>query len=222
MKNWILFIVVISFRLNAQDTIRFVDGKISAVKVAEIGLDKIKYNRMDNVDGPVYVADKSEVKYIKYANGSVDSFAVKKPVIESTPNYVNHVPAEKSFDKINIVNKRLYYEHHGLNERGLLDLISDYPEARTKTIMLREFSKLKTFKNNRLIGLAVLGSGVLASFIGLSSATGGGIFLVGTAAGITGSVIATINKNKYAKKKVDIARIYNGELDPSDQNLNFK
>src|SRR5207253_539136 len=91
------------------------------------------------------------VKYIKYANGSVDSFAVKKPVIESTPDYVNHVPAEKSFDKINIISKKLYYEHHGLNERGLLDLISDYPDPKTKTIMLREFAKLKANKNTALL-----------------------------------------------------------------------
>ena len=223
MKHWILFIVVISFQLNAQDTIRFMDGKVSAVKVAEIGLERIKYNRFDNVEGPVYVVDKSEVKYIKYANGAVDSFGVKKPVvIESTPDYVNHVPAEKSFEKIVIVKKKLYYDHYGVNERVLLELISDYPDAKTKTIMLREFSKLKTFKNNRLIGLAVLGAGVLASFIGLSSPVGGGIFLGGTAAGITGCVIAKINKNKYAKKKIDIAHIYNGELDPREQNLNYK
>jgi hypothetical protein len=221
VKKWLLLIIVISFQLKAQDTIRFTDGKLSAVKVAEIGLEKIKYNRMDNLTGPVYVVDKSEVKYIKYANGSVDSFAVKKPVVESSPGYVNHVPVEKSFERINIINKRLYYEHHGLNERGLLDLISDYPDHKTKTIMLREFSKLKTYKNNRLIGLAILSAGILASVIG-SSARTPGVFLGGTIAGITGSVISIVNKNKYAKKKVDIARIYNGENNPGEQNYDFR
>ena len=222
MKKWLLFIIVISFRLNAQDTIRFIDGKISAVKVAEIGLEKIKYNRLDNVDGPVYIVDKSEIKCIKYANGSVDSFAVKKPVIESTPDYVNHVPAEKSFEKIVIIKKKLFYEHHGLNERGLLELISDYPDVKTKTIMFREFAKLKSHKSNRLIGLGVLSAGVLGTLIGLGANSRGGFLIVGAGAGITGSVIATINKNKCAKKKIDIARIYNGEYNPSEQNLDFK
>src|ERR1041385_5399536 len=89
MKKWFLFIIVISFQLKAQDTIRFVNGTTSAVKVAEIGLEKIKYNRFDNVTGPVYVVDKTEVRYIKYANGSVDSFAIKKPASIETPAYVN-------------------------------------------------------------------------------------------------------------------------------------
>ncbi len=221
MKKWLLFIIVISLRLNAQDTIRFMDGKTSAVKVAEIGLEKIKYNRIDNVDGPVYVVDRSEIKYIKYSNGSVDSFAVKKPVVESTPGYVNHVPAEKSFEKIVIVNKKLFYDHYGANERVLLELISDYPDPKTKTIMLREFSKLKNYKSNRLIGLIVFGAGAFASFIGLGASTPA-IFLGGTAAAITGSVINIVNKNKYNKKKIDIARIYNGEYNPSEQNFNFK
>ena len=176
---------------------------------------------MDNVDGPVYVVDKSEVRCIKYGNGSVDSFAVKKPVVESTPDYVNHVPAEKSFEKINIIRKRLYYEHHGLNERGLLDLISDYPDAKTKSRMLREFSKLKTSKNNRLIGLGLLGAGIVANLAGMSSMTGGGIFIGGMIAGTVGCVVASINKNKYAQKKVDIAHIYNGDI-PNEKNFELK
>lgn len=219
MKKWFLFIIVISFQLNAQDTIGFVDGRRSAVKVNEIGLKEIKYNRPDNPDGPVYVVDKSEIKYIKYANGSVDSFAVKKPaevIVTETPAYVENTPKEPSFEKILIIHKRLYYQHHGLNERGLLEIVREHPNPETKTIMLREYSKIRIYKNNRIIALCILGVGITAQLqaLGSNANSSGPLFLLGGAAGITGSILATINKNKRKKKLLDIAYLYNGDKIP--------
>lgn len=106
--------------------------------MSEIGLTEIKYNRFDNLTGPLYVVEKKLVKYIKYVNGSVDSFNVAKPNIEvpkvetqnETPAYVDNTVAP-SFKKIQIVGKKkLYYEHRPLNDKALFAVIKKTSRSR--------------------------------------------------------------------------------------------
>jgi hypothetical protein len=134
--------------LAAQDTIRFNSGEVKAVKVQDVGLKEIKYNRFDNLSGPVYVCSKDEVSSIRYSNGSVDTFTsnsqkteipkAETPKTDSgnpsqteTPAYVNNSSASApQSEKINISGKRLYYQHEPLNEKALLSLIKDHPDHR--------------------------------------------------------------------------------------------
>ncbi|MEI6123773.1 MAG: fibrobacter succinogenes major paralogous domain-containing protein [Bacteroidota bacterium] len=58
----------------SQDIIRMRSGIEIKAKVADIDLDVIRYKRFDNLDGPNYTLQKSEVSSITYANGSHDVF----------------------------------------------------------------------------------------------------------------------------------------------------
>jgi hypothetical protein len=235
VKKLFLLLFLISAGLKAQDTIRFRSGEAKAVKVQEVGLKEIKYNRFDNLTGPMYVCSKDEVSAIRYANGSVDTFTstpVKTETPSSdfpkyetthevsqpeTPAYVNTTPpvSETQSSHINISGKKLYYEHKPLNEKGLLSLIKNHPDAERRSLMLREFSKIPVYKNNRMIGIFLYAGGTVACF-GALVAGSGTVFLVATAVTITGCVIATVNKHKRTKKRVDIAKIYNGDSLPSN------
>ena len=62
-----------------------------------------------------------------------------------------------------------------------------------------------------LLGLFLLYGGIATSVISLGSNSGGG-FLLGTAAGISGSIIAIVNKNRRINKRAEIAKIYNGSF----------
>jgi hypothetical protein len=62
---------------QAQDTIRFKNGIVKAVKLTEINPLSVKYYSFDNLTGPTYVSDLSDIDRIRYINGRVDSFAVK-------------------------------------------------------------------------------------------------------------------------------------------------
>ena len=75
-KITILFFLIagltaISF---SQDIIVKTNGSTIKCKVIEVGLDVIKYKRLDNIDGPDYFIDKASVKEIRYENGTKDSF----------------------------------------------------------------------------------------------------------------------------------------------------
>lgn len=234
MKKLFFLLIILAFGLQAQDTIRFRNGEVKAVKVQEVGLKEIKYNRFDNLTGPLYVCGKEEVNYIRYANGSVDIFtAVEPPRPETqkpepqkeevsnaqleTPAYVNSTPASSGpvMERISIAGKRLYYQHEALNEKHLLSLIKEHPDQQRRGLMLREYAKIPVYKNNRIIGVFLYAGGAVAC-VGALAVGSGPVFLVGTAATITGCIIATINKHKRSKKRVEIARIYNGDFTPGN------
>ncbi len=150
-----------------------------------------------------------------------DTFAITKPKIESsivespnleTPAYVNTLPQEPSFQKIIIVHRKIFYEHHALNDKALLGVIRKHPEQGVQNLMLKEFSKIGIYKHNRVIGLFLMYGGMATSLFSLTSSGGGAAFLLGSAASITGSIIAIMNKNKRYAKRVQIAKIYNGDL----------
>lgn len=62
--------------LNAQDVITLKTGAIINGKVAEVGINEIKYYKAENLQGPVYVTSKADITQIAYANGTKDVFAV--------------------------------------------------------------------------------------------------------------------------------------------------
>ena len=65
------------------DEIFFNDGSDLKVNVLEITTDEIKYRKCDMPDGPLYVAKKSNVFLIKYANGTRETFNKPAPQIQS-------------------------------------------------------------------------------------------------------------------------------------------
>ena len=77
MKKYLLmtFLIINAFITNAQDLIILKDGREIHGKVIEITSDKVKYNREDNLSGPVYVQDKNSISEIQYENGTKDVFS---------------------------------------------------------------------------------------------------------------------------------------------------
>lgn len=222
VKKLVLLVLLSVGVVKAQDTIRFTDGKVSAVKVNEVGLSEIKYNRFDNLNGPMYVVEKNLVRYIKYANGSVDSFNASTPNTEQpkvetpleTPAYVNTTVAP-AFEKIQIVGKKkLFYEHRGLNDKALFKVIKTHPDQGIQNLMIKEFSRIGIYKNNRTIGLFMLYGGMAAALFSGVAGTNGAVpvFLIGSAASVTGGILAIMNKNKRYASRKKIAKLYNGDF----------
>lgn len=110
--------------------------------------------------------------------------------------------------------KKLFYDHRGLNDKGLFAVIKKHPDQGVQNLMMREFSRISIYKNNRTIGLFLLYGGIAASVFSGAAGPSGVVpmFLVGTASGISGSVISIMNKNKRYAARLKIAKIYNGDF----------
>jgi len=72
MKQLLAFIVMLlsASMLYAQDIITPRSGETINGKVSEVGINKVKYYKSSNLQGPVYVAAKADISQIVYENGS--------------------------------------------------------------------------------------------------------------------------------------------------------
>ncbi len=80
MKKQIRIITLVAIALmmnistNAQDTIFKLNNDEIISKIIEISSDVVKYKRQENLSGPVYTINKSEIVMIHYQNGMNDNF----------------------------------------------------------------------------------------------------------------------------------------------------
>lgn len=220
MKKFILMLLVIVNCAIAQDTIRFRSGDVQAVKVNEVGLTEINYNRFDNLQGPKYVVEKNDVSFIKYAGGHVDSFKVviseKKNIKTSSQPIV-----QSGEQKIIIRGSKLLYNNRGLGETRLGILVKTHPDNAKRNEMMKPLMEMKRHRTKQYVfGYVGLGVTVVAAYMGALSglvALSGedvpppifGTVIVGGAIGITGIVMSSIQKNKRNQKKMEVVRIYN-------------
>jgi hypothetical protein len=86
MKRFLLIMIAFIFSnvLFAQDLIILKTGDEIKAKVAEIGIDNVKYKKYDNLSGPVYTLKKSEIFMIKYENGDKDIFKDEEVKTDNT------------------------------------------------------------------------------------------------------------------------------------------
>ena len=75
MRSILLFLLLISSTLSAQDIITLKNGEEIKAKVTAVNPNDIQYRKFNDNDGPLYTKYKSEVFMIKYANGSKDVFS---------------------------------------------------------------------------------------------------------------------------------------------------
>ena len=68
--------ICLSYIAFTQDTLFLTGQRKVIAKVIEIETAKVKYRKFDNLDGPIYSLDKSEVLKINYRNGTTDSFSI--------------------------------------------------------------------------------------------------------------------------------------------------
>lgn len=227
MKRLLLIFALIGLKLNAQDTIRFKNGITKAVKVSEIGLNEVRYNDFNNLTGPIYVVNKKEITSIRYSNGTEDKFSELETTSQSTVTTSN--PANKTSptkviippanDKILIKKNDLYYNGRRLGEVKLQKLVNICPDADKQNRMITVMQDMKKYKKNQyLFGFLGLGVGLISLPVGIiatgisEDATPFFISLgTGVTFAITGQVISGINKSKRNAKKLEVARIYNGE-----------
>ncbi len=104
IKNSIIILIAIALVINskskAQDTITRVNNEKIIAKIIEITPDRVKYKNTNNLSGPVYSINKSEIIQINYVNGMVDKFneaaivrvdshsSIESKVIDTSAHYV--------------------------------------------------------------------------------------------------------------------------------------
>lgn len=81
----------------AQDTIVLRDANELQAKVTSVGVNEIVYLKWENLEGPSYTIPKKDVFFIKYANGSKDSFVDQQNISSSTKKAPNSISSGAKF-----------------------------------------------------------------------------------------------------------------------------
>jgi hypothetical protein len=209
-----LLLVVSSF---SQDTLCFFNKNKVVAKVSEINISDIKYYRFDNLTGPQYTVNKTEINVIKFANGVVDT-------IESVPQSIGNTSINQynSDNKLHVGDRyRIIYNYHALNERELKELLINIPQKTSRDLLLKDFALMKHYKVNQyLLGY----SGIVLGVAGYSGAiifdtsyrrTSSDKYYVfaSIAAGVIGviatQILSRMERNKRFFIKMQIAKKYN-------------
>jgi hypothetical protein len=216
------FLFCIISNLYSQDTICFINKTSQAVKVHEIGISEIKYHRVELLDGPLYITNRKEIRYIKFANGHVDSITVvsnAKSIIADQPFavYKQNISVSKN-EKILINGSRLSYAGKAVGEVRLMRIINNEPNNEKRGMLLNEYRQIKTYKKKQyLFGIVGLGGAVVLTYAGiiasvLFDAEGEPFFIgfgTGVTVGVTGGIISGIFKHQRTKQKIKVAELYN-------------
>lgn len=130
VKVYFFVVVIVLFinKLFAQDTLFLINSTKVVAKISEINPDQIKYKRIDNIDGPLYILNKNSVKYIIYSNGlkeEIESFSIQNSnaVQTATLNSNNELNLQTNTTTVEYgtelterrgrIDARKYYTHDG-------------------------------------------------------------------------------------------------------------
>ena len=240
-NNFIIIILFFCGKIFSQDTISFKNGLQQAVKVSEVGSNEIKYQRWDNLTGPIYVTDKNEINSIKYSNGVTERYDLKDPKLNvvlpsQNQNQQNQNQQNENQNNQNPLNrleflggKQLMFQQRIIIDIELMGLISNHPNQTIRSNLQNEYKKMMNYKR-AAPGFLALGFGIgFAVPIVVTAVTlfGGGFGISGltnavtiiVAGALTGGVIRTLgcafskmNKNKMMNQRKVIAEMYNNGL----------
>lgn len=108
----VMFMLLCSTVVFAQDVIVKKDGSTILAKVLEVNTDNIKFKKHSNLNGPTYTIEKSEIISINYENGEKDNFSLNdvysvQDKSNSSQRYIKKIPDAKNTEIIARYNK--YY-----------------------------------------------------------------------------------------------------------------
>jgi len=153
MKYIVLCFALLLTALNssAQDSIFKRSNESVAAKIIEINSTEIKYKRADYTDGPTFVLKNWEIKYIKYANGVIESF---ENYSATAPTENQPIPKNNLF--IQPSGKYYYYQGIKITEPDMLAIVDKVNDKKIN-LMVNKTNDKKFVRKGFLYGAITLG-----------------------------------------------------------------
>lgn len=218
MKRFSLLIYLVLFCTfsNAQDTIVKRDGVQILSKIIEISSTEVKFKKFDFQDGPDFIENKSDIRLIKYSNGTKEEFKTTPAVITAKPDQNN---SDYYTGPINLTSKieangtRFRHEGRRINERELHRVLLSSNDQQINLLVNRA-NRSRKLQFVGLGGLAFGAVGAVSLALGtLFNETGFDIFAGVCAAGAIACPIAAITfKHKRNVSNTEAIKLYNAKF----------
>jgi hypothetical protein len=142
MKRYFIFAILLaySFSIKAQDTIVTRNGETIISKLVEVNPTNVRYKRFDYQDGPLFMLEKQDLKFIVYVNGMKDSFE----------NYVAPPAPVIKFPAIDLTmqtsGKHYYYKERRIGEPDMLAIAGKLNDPKIN-LMIKKTEEKKLVQN---------------------------------------------------------------------------
>ncbi len=169
--HWFMILSAMAFCTHCfgQDTIIMRNGQSVFGHVIEVSTVAVKYKKIELVDGPIYIEDKSSVDRIHYKNGFKDVFPEIKPWLLPVAK-VEKTEAIPEFKQKTILERRggrYMYGKEKLSEKELYTLVLSVNDPEIN----RQVQLAKKSKGLQYIGFATIPVGAAAMLAMLVSQT---------------------------------------------------
>lgn len=162
-------LLLFPFLLNAQDTIIFRNGNELVVKVTEVSDTYVKYNLWNNLGGPTYSKNISDIFVVKYKGGHKEVYGnveVKPGNNATTSSTIVAVPQKYRNSKMSRDGDDLQLDGKDVDEALLRTLLSD-----------DEFATYRSAHRQFRIGRGLMVPGIVLSGISTGFWLAGGILM---------------------------------------------
>jgi len=133
MRYFFFILVFLAFLTpHAQDTIRLRDGRTIIAIIHQVEETRIQYHLFTYSDGPLFVKNTNSINWIKYRNGSIDSFQIQT-LYNLSNSYADSLSpngiffTNKEIDSIALSDAHKYYSASGIGTNILLTTILTTP-----------------------------------------------------------------------------------------------
>jgi hypothetical protein len=246
MKRILIVLVTLCSVVSAfaQDLITKKDGTDIKAKITEVNTDNVKYKRSDNLNGPTYTINKSEILMIIYGNGMREIFNTEEEAPaqpKREPSQQASAPAAKTVRNDLFISDPSQLEP-GLKYRHLKDL---YERSDFKKLDDNKYSPGLAWINLAVPGVAqfimgegglgaryliwgAVNTGLMTGGVYLSRAMNSGedaryswLPLIVTGAGAIGYLITTFTSISNASKVAKVKSLYNHDLNAMGLSYDF-
>ena len=246
MKRILIVLVTLCSVVSAfaQDLITKKDGTDIKAKITEVNTDNVKYKRSDNLNGPTYTINKSEILMIIYGNGMREIFNTEEEAPaqpKREPSQQASAPAAKTVRNDLFISDPSQLED-GLKYRHLKDL---YDRGDYRKLDEAKYSPGLAWINLAVPGVAqfimgegglgaryliwgAVNTGLMTGGVYLSRAMNSGedaryswLPLIVTGAGAIGYLITTFTSISNASKVAKVKSLYNHDLNAMGLSYDF-
>ncbi|KAA9356400.1 hypothetical protein [Larkinella humicola] len=159
----------------AQDNLVLRSGEEIPAKVLEINQTDLKYRKSANLDGPVYTAPLRDVLFIKYANGTKDTFEAGRAVAPTLP--APRESGESVAPALNTTGLAGLRYHRSLFSRYFTDANDEpIPKSEVRLLLQAQPTALKYYQRGRSLRVWSVATAIPAALL---IGTGVGLMVVG-------------------------------------------
>lgn len=166
----VVFSTILAFNVLGQDIIVKKNGDEIKAKILEVNTSEIKFQKSDNLEGPIYTEFKKDIFFIKYKNGTKEIISnletsPNPPQPNILPQGYYALPSYFVISKIDVVGDSYYQNGLKLSQQRLYRIFQEYPDQNIKISGTQAVKSDHMAKSLIIMGIPMLAAGLFTAIV---------------------------------------------------------